>query len=64
VEVSTLRSMTVELSGRTVNPAIDAHLPQYAKEVTGLLAAVRSAAREFPAELAPASVFSLKPPIK
>ncbi len=64
MEVSTLRSMTVELSGRTVNPAIDAHLPQYAKEVAGLLAAVRAAAQEFPAELAPASVFSLKPPTK
>lgn len=64
MEVSTLRNMTVELSGRTVNPAIDAHLPQYAKEVAGLLATVRAAAREFPAELSPASVFSLKPPSK
>lgn len=61
MEISTLRSMTTELCGRSVNPAIEAHLPQYAKEVAGVLAAVRDATQTFTADLAPASVFSLKP---
>ena len=61
MEIGTLRSMTTELCGRTVNPAIEAHLPQYAVEVAAVLAAVRAAAQTFPIYLAPASAFSLKP---
>ena len=61
MEIGTLRSMTTELYGRTLNPAIEEHLPQYAAEVAGVLAAVRAAAHAFPADLAPAPVFSLKP---
>ena len=61
MEINTLRGITTELNGRTINPAIEAHLPQYAKEVAGVLAAARAAALNFPAELAPASVFALKP---
>ena len=61
MEVKTLHSMTTELNGRSVNPALAAHLPQYAKEVAGVLAAARAAAEKFPTELAPASVFVLKP---
>lgn len=64
MEISTLRSMTAELCGRTVNPAIETHLPQYTKEVAGLLAVVRAAAQTFPPDLAPAAVFSLKPESK
>jgi len=60
MEISTLRVITTELCGRSVNSAIEAHLPQYAVEVAGVLAAVRVAALSFPADLAPASVFSLK----
>lgn len=60
MEISTLRVITTELCGRSVNPAIEEHLPQYAKEVAGVLAAVRAVAQTFPADLAPASVFSLK----
>ena len=58
--------MTAELNGRSVNPALTSHLPRYAIEVAGVLAAVRAAADNFPAELAPAAVFVLKPesPIK
>ncbi len=52
--------MTTELCGRSINPAIEAHLPQYAKELTGALAAVRAASQEFSADLAPAGVFALK----
>ena len=61
MEINTLRSMTTELCGRSINPAIEAHLTQYAQEVTGVLAAVRTAAQTFPADLAPAAVFALKP---
>ena len=61
MEISTLRGMTAELCGRTVNPAIEEHLPQYAAEVATILAAVRAAAQTFPSELAPAAVFSLFP---
>ena len=61
MEISTLRVITTELCGRSVNPAIEEHLPQYAKEVAGVLAAVRAASQTFPADLAPAPVFSLKP---
>ena len=61
MEVKTLHSMTTELNGRSVNPALASYLPQYAKEVAGVLAAARAAAEKFPAELAPASVFVLKP---
>ena len=61
MEISTLRSMTAELNGRTMNPAIEAHLPQYAKEVAGVMEAARAAAQAFPADLAPAAVFTLKP---
>ncbi len=61
MEVKTLHSMTTELNGRSVNPALASHLPQYAKEVAGVLAAARAVAEKFPAELAPASVFVLKP---
>ena len=39
MEINTLRSMTTELCGRSINPAIEAHLTQYAQEVTGVLAA-------------------------
>ena len=61
MEVSTLRSMTTELNGRSVNPALASHLSQYAREVAGVLAAARAAAEKFPAELAPSAVFALKP---
>jgi hypothetical protein len=61
VEVKTLHSMTTELNGRSVNPALESYLPRYAKEVAGVLAAARAAAEKFPTELAPASVFVLKP---
>jgi acetaldehyde dehydrogenase (acetylating) len=61
MEVKTLHSMTTELNGRTVNPALESYLPRYAGEVAVLLAAARAVADKFPAELAPASVFTLKP---
>jgi hypothetical protein len=60
VEVKTLQSMTTELNGRIVNPALESYLPRYAGEVAGLLATVRAVADQFPAELAPASLFVLK----
>ena len=53
--------MTGELNGRSVNPALESYLPRYAVEVAGLLTAVRAVAENFPPELAPASVFVLKP---
>ena len=61
MEVKTLHSMTSELNGRSVNPALESYLPRYAKEVAAVLAAARAVAEKFPAELAPASVFVLKP---
>ena len=61
MEVNTLRCMTSELNGRSVNPALESYLPRYAVEMAGLLAAARAVAAKFPAELAPASVFVLKP---
>ena len=61
MEVTTLRSVTTELCGRTVNAAIEEHLPQYAVEVAGILGAVRTAAKTFPPDLEMAPVFSLKP---
>ena len=61
MEVKTLHSMTTELNGRSVNPALESYLPRYAAEVSGLLATVRTVADQLPAELAPASVFELKP---
>ena len=61
MEVNTLRCMTSELNGRSVNPALESYLPRYAVEVAGLLAAARAVAAKFPAELAPASAFVLKP---
>lgn len=61
MEVKTLHSMTTELNGRSANPSLESYLPRYAVEVEGLLAAVRAVAEHFPPELAPASVFVLKP---
>jgi len=61
MEINTLRSMTTELCGRSINPAIEAHLTQYVQEVTGVLTVVRAAAQTFPDDLAPAAVFYLKP---
>lgn len=61
MEVKTLYSMTTELNGRSVNPALESYLPRYAVEVAGVLAAARAAVEKFPTELAPASVFVLKP---
>ena len=61
MEISTLRSITQEICNRTVNPEVEAHLSQYAVEIAGVLSAARAAALTFPADLAPASVFSLKP---
>ena len=49
--------MTSELNGRSVNPALESYLPRYAKEV----ALARTVADKLPSELAPASVFVLKP---
>ena len=61
MEVNTLRCMTSELNGRSVNPALESYLPRYAVEMAGLLAAARAVAAKFPSELAPASAFVLKP---
>ena len=60
MDVNTLRVMTTEVSGRTVDPTLAAHLPQYAVEMAALLQAIRTSTQEFPSELAPAAVFSLK----
>ena len=60
MEIRTLRGITKEFSGRTLNPVLEAHLPQYAVEVVAVLQAVRTAARQFPPELTPATVFRLK----
>ena len=61
MEISTLRSVTTEICGRTMNDAVEEHLPRYAVELAGLLATVREVCRQFPEDLAPASVFSLAP---
>ena len=61
MEISTLRNMTAEICGRTMNEAVEEHLPRYAVELAGLLATVRDVSRQFPEDLAPASVFSLAP---
>ena len=61
MEVKTLYSMTTELNGRSVNPALESYLPRYAVEVTSLLAAARVVADKLPSEQAPASVFALRP---
>ena len=61
MEISTLRNMTAEICGRTMNEAVEEHLPRYAVELAGLLATVREVSRQFPEDLAPASVFSLAP---
>ena len=61
MEINTLRSISTDLCGRTVDPVLESHLPQYAVELEGLLQAVRTTAKKFPAELVPASVFSIKP---
>ena len=61
MEISTLRNMTAEICGRTMNEAVEEHLPRYAVELAGLLATVREVSRQFPEDLAPASVFSLTP---
>lgn len=58
MEIETLRDMTVQVFGRTMNPAIEAHLPQYAKELETLLDAARAVSREFSADLPPAGIFS------
>ena len=65
MEISTLRAITTELCGRSVNPAIEEHLPQYAKEVAGVLAAVRAAALTFPTPwvLIPGGADSDPPPV-
>jgi len=44
-----------------MNEAVEEHLPRYAVELAGLLATVRDVSRQFPEDLAPASVFSLAP---
>lgn len=61
MEINTLKKMTIELNGRSVNPALDSYLSQYTVEVAGILTAVREVADKFPAELSPAAVFVLKP---
>ena len=61
MEINALRSVTTELCGRTLDPVLESHLTQYAVEMDSLLQAVRETAKQFPTELAPASVFSLKP---
>ena len=60
MEIRTLRGVTNELSGRTLNPTLESYFPQYAVEIVGVLQAVQAAARQFPAELAPSTVFVLK----
>ena len=61
MEISTLRNMTAEICGRTMNEAVEEHLPRYAVELAGLLATVRDVSRQFPDDLTPASVFALAP---
>ena len=61
MEISTLRNVTTEICARTMNEAIEEYLPRYAVELAGLLATVREVSRQFPEDLAPASVFSLVP---
>ena len=59
LEVGTLRSITREICSRTLDPVLESHLAQYAVELDAVLQSVRAAAQKFPAELAPASVFTL-----
>lgn len=61
MEVKTLHSIATELNGRSVNPALESYLPRYAGEVAGLLTLARTVTDKLPSELAPASVFVLKP---
>ena len=61
MEISTLCSVTAEICGRTMNEAVEENLPRYAAELAGLLATVRDVSRQFPEDLAPASIFSLAP---
>lgn len=61
MEVKTLQTMTTELNGRSINPALESYLPRYTGELAGLLAIARAVTDKFPAELAPASAFALKP---
>jgi len=59
LEVNALRSITREICGRTLDPVLESHLSQYAVELDAVLQSVRASAQKFPAELAPASVFTL-----
>ena len=61
MKVNALPVIIEELSGRSLDTTLESYLPQYAVEMEATLNAVRMAAQKFPAELAPAPAFALKP---
>lgn len=60
MEVTTLRAITTQISGRNIDDFIEKHLPEYALEINELLQAVNFVSRNFPLELSPAPTFALK----
>lgn len=61
MEIKTLQSITTELNGRSLNPALESYLPQYVRELSSLLSTVHAVTQKLPTELAPAGEFVLKP---
>jgi hypothetical protein len=60
MDANTLRQITTGMFERPVDAALEEHLAAYVPEIAAALATVRTAARELPADLPPAPVFSLK----
>jgi hypothetical protein len=60
MDVETLRVVATGISGRKLDPVLEAYLPQFAAEIEPVLRKMREVARKFPLDLEPAPVFSLR----
>jgi hypothetical protein len=58
MDANTLKSMTLELNGRTLYPELENCLPQYAKDLETMIRGVQKLSQNFPLDLEPAPVFS------
>lgn len=57
LKITTLQSITTEICGRKVDPVLQAYLPDYISELTGLLEFIHKDSLAIPLDLEP--VFSL-----
>lgn len=58
MDANTLKSMTVELNGRTLYPELEGNLSQYSKDLQLMMQGILKLSKDFPLDLEPAPIFN------